>query len=619
MNPSIVLLPLPRSLAPSEGVYKLTGHSFISINDIDPQPLVFCVQQVKTAIEKETGINPPVMVDTFNQYLQNGIIFRTLPDVVKKPQGYRLIIAQEWIEICGHDSAGVFYGVQTLIQIITEFKKELPCLAIEDWPDFPARGVMLDVSRDKVPTLETLLALVDKLASLKFNQVQLYTEHTFAYRDHPKVWEKASPITGEEILELDRYCRERFIELVPNQNSFGHLSRWLTLPEYAVLSEVAAGFDTPWGHETQPFSLCPEDPASFSLIQSLYDELLPYFSSRMVNVGCDETFDLGQGRSKAACAERGVGRVYLDFVRKIYHDLKRRGHTMQFWGDIILQYPDLVPDLPRDAVALEWGYEADHPFDQHGAQFAAAGVPFYVCPGTSSWNTIAGKTDNALRNLQNAAENGLKHGACGYLITDWGDSGHWQPLAVSYLGFAAGAAYSWCGDSNRRQDIREGLSRFVFQDESGLLSEVAYRLGNIYLSLDMPMENSSLFFHLLQQPLASMKERLGAFTSEQFDPALATIDEARGQLDQEKMTCPDRKIIHDEYTLVIRLLAHACQRGKLALSKDLAEGNRLRPILKADLEEIIDLHQQVWLMRNRPGGLEDSLAKFETAFKDYSG
>ena len=86
---------------------------------------------------------------------------------------------------------------------------------------------MLDISRNRVPTMQTLLELVDLLASWKINQLQLYTEHTFAYRNHPIVWADASPMTGEEILALDAYCRERFIELVPNQNSYGHMTPWL--------------------------------------------------------------------------------------------------------------------------------------------------------------------------------------------------------------------------------------------------------------------------------------------------------------------------------------------------------------------------------------------------------
>ena len=67
------------------------------------------------------------------------------------PEGYQLTITTDAITITGKDEAGIFYGVCTLNQLIQQYKTQLPCLTIEDWPDFPARGVMLDISRDRVP------------------------------------------------------------------------------------------------------------------------------------------------------------------------------------------------------------------------------------------------------------------------------------------------------------------------------------------------------------------------------------------------------------------------------------------------------------------------------------
>ena len=269
----------------------------------------------------------------------------------------------------------------TLTQILDQCGGDLPTLRVTDWPDFPNRGLMLDISRDKVPTMETLYALVDLLASWKINQLQLYTEHTFAYQNHPEVWADASPMTGEEILALDAYCQARFVELVPNQNSFGHMHRWFEHERYLPLAEAPEGSMTPWGFFYEgPFSLAPTEPASLELVRELFDELLPHFSSPQFNVGCDETFDVGQGRSKEVVEEKGEGRVYLDFLLKIYREVKARRRTMQFWGDIIVHHPDLVAELPRDCIALEWGYDAQHPFNEHGAIFANSGIPFYVCP-----------------------------------------------------------------------------------------------------------------------------------------------------------------------------------------------------------------------------------------------
>ena len=185
-------------------------------------------------------------------------------------------------------------------------------------------------------------------------------------------------------------------------------ARWLIHPDYAQLAEVSGSLKAPWRLEESPFSLCPVDPGSLFFISSLYDELLPFFSSRLMNAGCDETFDLGHGRSKAACSQHGTGQVYLNYLLSIYHDLKKRGFTMQFWGDIVLRYPDLIPQLPKDLIALDWGYEADYPFETQAAQFTTAEIPYYVCPGTSSWCSIAGRTEIALGNLTNAAQSELK-------------------------------------------------------------------------------------------------------------------------------------------------------------------------------------------------------------------
>ena len=515
----IVLLPLPRKLILSTGEIRLSGGKLILIDTTQTQELLFAATRWQRALLKRANIHWEISASKAVPVEQIGLTLRIDPSRVPHHQGYELNIGSESINITGSDGAGVFYGVCTLIQLLIQSTlqpiTQLPCLEIHDYPDFPSRGVMIDISRDKVPTLETMFELVDRLASWKINQLQLYTEHTFAYRNHPEPWAKASPFTGDDILLLDAFCRQRYVELVPNQNSFGHMHRWLKHPQYQSLAECPNGYDFPWGgHSNEPFTLCPSDPGSIQLIREMYDELLPHFSSGMINVGCDETWDLGQGRSKSDCETRGTGRVYLDFLLKISDEVRARGRRMQFWGDIILQHPDLVPELPKDVIALEWGYDANHPFEEHCAKFAAAGLDFYVCPGTSSWNSIAGRTDNALANLVSAAENGKKYGATGYLNTDWGDSGHWQPLPVSYLGFAAGAAYSWSLDANRGLDTANALSLYAFDDPTGNLGRVAFDLGNVYRVVGIEPSNASALFAALQATFDQIKKNQGTVTVE---------------------------------------------------------------------------------------------------------
>lgn len=614
MHNDMLFLPQPRRVKWAQGGFRFDGRDLIRMDPDFAGGLRFTALRCREALQQQFGLKLEVTAGRNVPDDQVALALWVVPEAVTQPQGYRLRVTPESVIVQGHDPAGVFYGVSTLLQMVSQADgAELPCVDIEDWPDYRARGVMLDISRDKVPTMETLYALVDRLASWKINQLQLYIEHTFAYRNHPDVWAGYSPMTGEEIMALDAYCRERFIELVPNQNAFGHMRHWLRHPRYAHLAETHDEFDTPWGIRLKgPYSLAPVNPGSIELVRSLFDELLPHFTSKQVNVGCDETVDLGQGASKAACEERGTGRVYLDFVLQIYRDVAARGYTMQFWGDIIVHYPELVPELPRDVVALEWGYEADHPFDEHGRLFASAGVPFYVCPGTASWNAIAGRTDNALGNLRNAAENGLKYGAGGYLNTDWGDRGHWQYLPVSYLGFAAGAADSWCLETNKDLDIVRTVSLFAFEDPSGTMGRIAYDLGNIYQVPGVPyLHNSSILFWLLQNHDTVM-ERIGESSPQAFRETMARIDAILAPLAEVKMGRPDAELIKREYANAGRLLRHACRRALQLMG----EGENSATLL-ADLEQAIEEHKALWLARNRPGGLNDSLAYFEPLLEAY--
>ena len=613
MSKPLMLLPIPRQITYLDGAATLPGDRLIAIDSADAPALFFTAQGVQQALRDHAGVEWPIVAGAGLPAEQVGLRLSLIPGAAPHPQGYRLTITADDMVIIAGTPAGLFYGSQTLIQILSDPAEALPCLRIDDWPDFPNRGVMLDISRDKVPTMATLFDLVDRLAAWKINQLQLYTEHTFAYRSHPAVWANASPLTGEEILALDAYCRARFIELVPNQNSFGHMRRWLTHDRYRPLAECPDGCETEWGYFDEPFSLCPDDPGSLDLIRSLMNELLPHFSSRQFNIGGDETVDLGQGRSREAVARRGKGRVYLDFLLKLYREVSARGRTMQVWGDIIMAYPHLVPDLPPDIIVMEWGYEADHPFDAHGAKFAASGIPYYVCAGTSSWNTIAGRTANALANLRSAAENGLKHGAIGYLITDWGDNGHWQPLPVSYLGLGYGAALAWAYQANRDQAVAPTISRRAFEDDTGVLGQLAYDLGQTYLQPDHLIENNSLLFKLLQESPQAIAERT-SLSRDKLRDTLAYIDQVMAALPQARSTRPDADLLHREFLWAAAMLRHACRRGLWALGDPAPD---LRPALAAEAADLLTEHRALWLARNRPGGLTDSQARLKEMRQEY--
>lgn len=610
MPDTLTLLPTPRRLTQARGTYILAGTKTIALLGAPAQELLFSGERLRAALKRTAGLEWNLAA-TRGTEQETGVILCVQPEANASPESYQLDISAREIEITAPSARGIFYGVCTLIQIIEQAQPRLPALYIADAPDFPNRGVMWDISRSKVPTLQTLFDLVDLLASWKINQLQLYMEHAFAYRNHHVVWQDASPLTAQDILELDAYCRARYIQLVPNQNSFGHMHRWLKHEEYRDLAEYPAGFTDPkywWG--PAPFALNPTDPRSLALLRELYDELLPNFSSAHFNVGLDETFDLGMEGSKAEVEARGVGAVYLDFLKKIHGLVQARGKTMMFWGDIIINHPDLIPQLPRDVIAMEWGYEANHPFAKRAKLFAQAGIPFYVCPGTSSWISMLGRTENAIKNLRNAARSGHKYGAIGMLNTDWGDWGHLQFLPVSYLGLAYGAAVSWGVSTNRDLDIPRALDLFAFRDRARVMGRAAYELGNVYLHVDPTHHNASRIVRILFKSLNEIRGDKKLKRAD-FERALGSIDKASKPLTRAKMERADAKLIRLEYEWAARLARHGARRGLLALEKNPKRAAQMKRDLDKDLRGLIRAYKPLWAARNRPGGFEESVGWLE--------
>ena len=543
------------------------------------------------------------------------------PEKVKKQQGYHLKISKESITILAYDEVGLFYADKTLKQIVQQFLDEdmLPCLEIEDWPDFPVRGIMLDISRDKIPTMDSLYALIDMMSSWKINQLQLYIEHAFAYQQHATVWKDSSPLTAEQAQSLDSFCRDRFIELVPIQNSFGHMHRWLKHEQYKDLAELSEGWGSGFTCDKEPFTLCPTDSRTMGFLNSLYDELLPNFSSRNLGVGLDETLELGKGKSKAICQANGVGRVYLDFLNKLEKEVSKRGHVMMYFGDVIIKYPELIAELPRNAIVVHWGYGAHFPYDKDCRLFAEAGIPFYVAPSNSTYRSVAGRTKRAIMNIRNAVANGLKHGAIGVLNTEWGDCGHWQPQSTSYLGFAYGAALSWAYKANENIDISEALSKHVFLDKNSVMGELVYDIGNLFLPTSGEDLTSNLHEVILN---ADMTRSEWPFNEIQIRDLQQTKELAScllTKLSEVDLRMSDSQIVLREYDFVLRFIAFVCDFGLNFLCSnsmrmcDLSKEKRI--LLNKQLDELISIYRDVWSLRNREGGLADSLCWYDKVQK----
>ena len=415
---------------------------------------------------------------------------------------------------------------------------------------------------------------------------------------------------------------------MPNQNCFGHLRYWLAYPPLRRLAEVTEPYECAGGaYLRYPTTLAPNHPGTLPFLRELYDELLPHFRSPRFNVGCDETWDLGRGQSNRLCAAKGVGRVYVDFLKRLHREVAARGRQMMFWGDIVLSEPGLIRELPRDAVALNWGYEPGHPFAREAGLFAKSGLPFYVAPGTSAWMSLVGKHDNAFANLREAADAGRTNGAEGYLITDWGDGGHPQPLAVSFLPYLWGAALSWCAASADQRLLVPVLSRDVFEDPTQRAAKAALALGLAHRQLGYYAVNVTPLGAVIAAPAPQTRELAcrdglkyyARIRGRNIRAAEAAIAQQRKLLQRAEPETRAAKALASELDLAARMATESCRIMLWQQALAAGQGERASRLAKAGIAHLHELDHDFtvfWPLRNK-GTTEKCSGFLRWRIEDY--
>ena len=421
---------------------------------------------LKQSIKDESGIILTITKEFKKSYGENEIRL-TIDNLLEKEE-YKLNIKDKYIEIIGSESSGIYYGIQTLIQILKQDGIKLRGVNIEDSPYFKNRGYFADITRGKVPTLETLKKLADKLSSYKINQMQLYIEHTFAFEDMSEVWRDKDPITAEEILILDEYCKKRHIELIPSLATFGHLYEVLRTKSYEDLCELENSRESEYSYidRMAHHTLDVSNNKSLELVYNMLNEFIPLFSSNKFNICCDETFDLGKGKSKDIAEEIGNGKLYVDFLNKVISYVKNYNKTVLFWGDVILNHKELLKDIPEDTICLNWDYWCKAT-ENNTRTIWESKRKQWVCPGTGGWSHLMNLIENSFENINRMVSYGVKYGADGILNTDWGDYGHINSLSNSVPSIIYGASLSWNPNIEKDFDYEyKAISLLEYGDES---------------------------------------------------------------------------------------------------------------------------------------------------------
>jgi len=540
---------------------------------------------------------------------------------LEHPDAYRLIVTEDRIELLGGSPAGCFHGLQTLRQLAGAASEQerknqtgsvlIPCCLIEDRPDFSTRGLLHDVTRGKVPKLDTLKLLVDRLAALKVNQLQLYIEHAFVFSFDRDICDADHGLTPDEIRELHRYCYDRFITLVPAVATFGHMGRILSLPKFRHLAEVEA--TQPWEQMSWPqrargFTLDCLNPESHTLVERIWTDILDAFPAIIVNICGDEPWDLGAGKNRDRLRGPDKGRAYVDHIERTHRFCAARGRRTQFWSDILRNHADLICPALRESTLLHWGY--DDRADYEGTrQFLEKGMDTFVCPGTSGWKRIVNAMGLAERNIAMFAATGKRLGADGLLNTDWGDHGHFNALACSWHGIALGACCAW----NAKQPIGREFDQAIGRVIPGLSDSNLALLREVSIAVE-PTETWRLFW----QPLDTIRT----------DPTLPSLDaaarlqsaaaEAKGRFAPVEASLPHTRTDLNELASACRfceLLAEKIVFARSASAQNSKEKSARQSWTEAVLGEAAAF-ASYGSVRYKPSGLADIQRALETVADD---
>ena len=519
---------------------------------------------------------------------------------------YRLNIGEKGISIAYSTDEGLFRAATSLLQLAKRGRGKVQFTRISDKPDIKRRGYMLDISRGRMPKVETIKTMIDFLVSLKYNEFQLYMEgDCFKYAAYPKETADFDCLTPEDIRELDKYCRDRFMDLVPNQNSFGHMYTWLKKPDFHHLGLFEA--------DETPSTLNPILPESFEFMKNLYASLLPNFSSDYVNIGLDEAYGLGKFQIEEYCKEKGKDVVFMEWLNKLNdHITSTYGKKVMFWADMIYNYPQSYHMVPKDAIALEWGYELiqSQRMTDHCIAYKNAGVRYYVCPSCNTHGSFTSRMDVTTFNIRTCAELAVEYGAEGLLLTDWGDNGHPQFGVWSMVPCALNGQYGWNigkmqdGESFKAEFIRASedfVDEYAFEGKK--VSRLMYRMANYYLlepervhvctmcakQLSMPM-NVTKYAHLFD-----LKDSGDDFY---FDNVTDYV--SRVMADIEKIDFDERMKREVRFTaLLIELGSEVC---KVKLNPEITKEKADALVKMLDLA--IDEYEELWNYRNYAKGIE---------------
>lgn len=428
------LIPLPKSVIWLDEKFELPGHVPVIVALDDMGQAEYAVRDLAKELAR-AGITLDVRQAPHETERRGALVLGIVEpsswlmtqvdeehrDLVDLPsEGYVLSVTREGIIVLGADERGLYWGVQTLRQLLLRSAEgaAFQGVVIRDWPDFSVRALHMFPSSSSrelhVPIIANLMA------PLKLNTLVLQIDHSrFASRPELGTSASADPHLLQALAET---ARQHHIEIVPLVNLFGH-NQWAFVGGANV--NIAANPGAPW-------ALNPLKPESFAFAEQILAETIELFQPSYVHIGHDEVRMGGD----IPTGGRPFGQVFVDVVRHFYDFLAERGVGTMIWADEALK-PDVVDyidQLPKDIVMVYWSYTPQDTYPQIDT-LKDKGFPVIV----AAWDDP--------KNIEALARDGQRRNVDGFMGTTWAgfypDITSLYQFSSQYVAYVLDAEFSW--------------------------------------------------------------------------------------------------------------------------------------------------------------------------------
>lgn len=362
------IIPQPKELTMNSGYFNVGNKTAIVFNH---DQLKFLAEYTAGMIKSTSNIEATILSQSGTKAKQKAINLMIDSAIATAKEGYALDVTDKLITVKAKTPQGVFYGVQTLLQMIPlEGNVQIPAVTIKDEPRFPWRGLMLDVSRHFF-TIDQVKRMIDQMVIYKFNILHLHLTDDQGWRMEIKQlpeltkvgawrvprtglwWERDCPQEGEkatyggfytqeELKGLIAYAAERFVDVLPEIDVPGH--SLAAIASYPHLSSTKLNYSVNPGckfYGIDDNSLCAGRESTFEFLDRVFTEVAAVFPFEYIHIGGDECYK-GFWEKCADCQQRmkdnglkNTNELQSYFIKRLESMLEKKGKKLMGWDEIL--------------------------------------------------------------------------------------------------------------------------------------------------------------------------------------------------------------------------------------------------------------------------------------------